>query len=65
MIIGGTNGNGSAYQLFTYVTQILMSLMMISFVFIMCIISRASIARISEVLNEQPDICDGSGKDVL
>lgn len=65
MIIGGTMETGQLTSFLTYVTQILMSLMMISFIFIMCIISRASIARISEVLNEQPDICDGSGKDVF
>lgn len=62
MIIGGTMETGQLTSFLTYVTQILMSLMMISFIFIMCIISRASIARISEVLNEQPDICDGSIK---
>lgn len=64
MIIGGAMQTGQLTSFLTYVTQILMSLMMISFIFIMCIISRASVARIAEVLDEQPDISDGSSKDV-
>ena len=42
----------------TYVTQILMSLMMISMIFVMVVMSRASLTRVIEVLNEQPDISD-------
>jgi ATP-binding cassette subfamily B protein len=42
----------------SYVTQILSSLMMISFIFISLVISRASIGRISEVLDEELDIKD-------
>ncbi len=39
-----------------YVAQILSSLMMVSFTFLMIIMSRASAQRIIEVLDEQPDI---------
>ncbi len=42
----------------SYITQILSSLMMLSFIFISIVISRASITRISEVLNEETDIKD-------
>ena len=47
---------GNLMTLFTYTIQILGSLMMLSFVFIMIIISRASAQRIIEVLDEVPDI---------
>jgi ATP-binding cassette subfamily B protein len=63
MIIGGTMETGQLTSFISYVTQILMSLMMISFIFIMCIISRASVARIAEVLDETPDIkSSGNGE---
>lgn len=47
---------GNLMTLFTYTIQILGSLMMLSFVFIMVTISRASANRIVEVLDEVPDI---------
>ncbi len=47
---------GNLMTLFTYTIQILGSLMMLSFVFIMITISRASAERIVEVLDETPDI---------
>lgn len=64
MIVGGNMETGQLTSFISYVTQILMSLMMISFIFIMCIISRASVARIVEVLDEELDITDGEGKDI-
>ena len=42
--------------LFTYTTQILGSLMMLSMIFVIITISRASMERIVEVLDEIPDI---------
>ena len=42
----------------TYVNQILMSLMMISFIFAMAVMSRASLTRIAEVIAEVPEISD-------
>ena len=47
---------GSLMALFSYATQIMMSLMMFSMVFVMITISRSSAERIAEVLNEHPDI---------
>ncbi len=51
---------GQLMSLFTYVQQILMSLMMISMVLVMITMSRASAQRVTEVLNEQSDIGDGT-----
>ena len=56
MVVGGTLLTGELVSFITYVTQILMSLMMLSMVFIMVVLSRASIARIVEVLDEESDI---------
>ena len=54
---GGTElSTGNLMTLFTYTTQILGSLMMLSLVFVMIIISKASAERIVEVLDEVPDI---------
>lgn len=47
---------GELTSLITYAMQILMSLMMLSMVFVMIIISRASAERIVEVLNEESDL---------
>ena len=59
MIIDKNMEIGQLTSFLTYIMQILMSLMMISVVFIMIIISRASRARILEVINEEIDIKDG------
>lgn len=58
MAVNGTVGTGELASFITYITQILMSLMMLSMIFIMLVISRASIQRISEVLDEEPSIKD-------
>ena len=55
---------GELFSFLTYIGMILMSLMMISFVFIGIVISQASVRRLCEVLNEVPDIAD-TGKDGL
>lgn len=47
---------GELTSLFTYAMQILSSLMMLSMVFVMIVISRASMERIAEVLEEKSDI---------
>lgn len=54
--LGMTTGDLTA--LFSYATQILMALMMLSMVFAMIIISIASARRIAEVLEEKTDIED-------
>ncbi len=50
---------GELMSLFTYSMQILMSLMMLSMIFVMLTMSKASANRIVEVLDEQSDITDG------
>ena len=47
---------GSLMALFSYATQIMMSLMMFSMVFVMITISRSSAERIAEILNERSTI---------
>lgn len=58
MIVGSSLTTGALMGLITYAMQILMSLMMLSMVFVMITISRASAERISELLSEQTDIAD-------
>ncbi len=55
-IVGGTMTTGELTSVFTYAAQILNSLMMLSMIYVMCIISLPSIKRISEILQEVPDI---------
>lgn len=50
---------GQLMSLITYAMQILMSLMMLSMIFVMIIISRASMERITEILDEESDITNG------
>lgn len=63
-IIRGKMQTGELFGFLTYIGMILMSLMMISFVFIGIVISQASVRRLCEVLNEIPDIAD-TGRDGL
>ena len=49
---------GELFSFISYITQILMSLMMIAMVFVQLVLSRASIGRIVEVLEEEPEITD-------
>ncbi|MBW9173645.1 ABC transporter ATP-binding protein/permease [Clostridium estertheticum] len=53
MIVGSTMTIGQLMSLLAYAAQILMSLMMLSMVFVMITISRASAERIVEVLDEK------------
>lgn len=55
-IVGGTMTSGDLTSLFSYVMSLLMSLMMLSMVVVMLSMSMASIRRISEVLQETPDL---------
>ena len=55
-IIEGTLTTGELTSLFTYVMSILMSLMMLSMIFVMLTQSAASAKRVAEVIEEQPDI---------
>ncbi|MBX4266634.1 ABC transporter ATP-binding protein [Clostridium estertheticum] len=56
MIVGSTMTIGQLMSLLAYAAQILMSLMMLSMVFVMITISRASAERIVEVLDEKSDL---------
>ena len=58
MVIGGTLQIGALSSFIGYISQTLMSLMMVSMILMMTIISRASITRINEVLAETPSISD-------
>ncbi|NLF80310.1 MAG: ABC transporter ATP-binding protein [Clostridia bacterium] len=60
-IIFGAMQAGELFSFITYVSQILISLMMFSMAFITLVISWASIKRITEVLDEKPDIADSDG----
>ena len=56
LIVGGTMQTGELSSIITYAWQILSSLMMISFVFVMIIIAQSSAERIIEVLEEESTI---------
>ena len=55
-IVEGTLTTGELTSLFTYVMSILMSLMMLSMIFVMLTQSAASAKRVSEIIEEEPDI---------
>ena len=55
-IVGGTLTTGELTSLFTYVMSILQSLMMLSMIFVMLTQSAASARRVTEVIEEEPDI---------
>ena len=55
---------GDLTALFSYATQILMALMMLSMVFAMITISLASAHRIAEVLEEKTDIANPTGAEM-
>ena len=56
MITVGTLTTGELTTLFSYVMSILMSLMMLSMIFVMLTLAAASARRVVEVLNEKPDL---------
>ena len=55
-IVAGSLTTGELTSLFSYVMSVLMSLMMLSMVFVMITMSLASAERVTEVLNETPDL---------
>ena len=59
IIVGGGMGTGALMSMFTYSTQILMNLMMISMAFNMIVMARSSGDRIAEVLNEKSSLSNG------
>jgi len=56
MITAGSLTTGELATLFSYVMSILMSLMMLSMIFVMLTLAAASARRVVEVLNEKPDL---------
>lgn len=58
LIVGSDMTTGQLMSVITYAMQILMSLMMLSMVFVMITMSRASAERIVEILDEESDIHD-------
>lgn len=64
MAVDGNLKTGQLSSFIMYVGQILMSLMMLSMLFIMFVISRASMQRIYEVLSEVPSISDPENAEV-
>ncbi len=56
MIVQDTLTTGELMSLLTYCMNILMSLMMLSMIFVMITMSMASAERITEVLNEKTDL---------
>lgn len=63
MIVGGSMTTGELTSLFSYVMNILMSLMILSMIFVMMTLSMASARRISQVLNEKADIVSPENAD--
>ena len=57
-IVTGTMETGELTSIIVYALQILMSLMMVTFVFVMIMIAEASSDRIAEVLDEIPEMED-------
>lgn len=58
LIVGGQMQTGELSSIITYAWQILASLMMLSFVFVMIIMAQSSAERIIEVVDEEPTIKD-------
>ena len=56
MIVGSSLTTGELMSMFTYTMNILMSLMMLSMIFVMLSMSLASARRIHEILEEKPSI---------
>ncbi|NCC63150.1 MAG: ABC transporter ATP-binding protein [Spirochaetia bacterium] len=60
LIVSSSMTTGQLMSFISYTSQILMSLMMLSMVFVMITISKASALRIEEVLQEKSDIVEKS-----
>ena len=56
LVVSSELSTGDLTAMFTYTTQILMGLMMMSMVFVMFTMSRAPLRRAYEVLTEEPDL---------
>ncbi len=63
MVVGSQLTTGELMSLLTYCMNILMSLMMLSMIFVMVTMSAASARRIGEVLNEKADLTNPENPD--
>lgn len=63
LIVAGSLEIGKFTTVVTYIMQILMSLVMIAMLLVNYIMARASVSRICEVLNEEPQIKDSENAD--
>lgn len=63
MIVADTLTTGQLMNLLTYCMNILSNLMMLSMVFVMITMSSASVKRIAEILEEEPDITNPENPD--
>lgn len=63
MIVGGSMTTGDLTSLLAYVMNIMISLMMLSMIFVMLSLSMASARRIAEVLNEKVDLVSPENAD--
>lgn len=64
MVVGSSLETGKLMSLFTYCMNILMSLMMLSMVFVMISMSTASAKRIAEVLEEKSSLTNPENPDM-
>lgn len=60
LILKGKMATGELMSMFTYTGNILISLMIVSMVFVMVVMSRASMERIYEVLQEESNLSNGA-----
>ena len=63
MIVEGSLTTGQLVSLFSYIMNIMISLMMLSMVFVMVTMSKASAERIAEVLEEKSDLTNPENPD--
>lgn len=63
MIVRGNLTTGQLVSLFSYIMNIMISLMMLSMVFVMITMSKASAQRIAEVLEEKSDLTNPDSPD--
>ena len=56
LIVSGSMTTGELTSMFSYIMQILTSLMMVAMVFVMITMAKASAERVAELLSEKPDL---------
>ena len=59
MVVRGTMLTGELYSFYMYIAQVLMSVLMVAMCLLQLTRATACAQRIDEVLETQPDICDG------